>query len=265
MAKMVRCMATLIFSFSVEWKPRIDYYDYYAQTSEKKPVRQTFPYVRVCSFSIHRELSCLTFQASFVHLYESGVLETFERVIIVSDGGIVDLFLCVSRITIRSWSLQSLQDSILDVLLVCTGACRRWNSAHWVEYFPNLGHNICDGHAGLLKRWGCNSDFLFLIFRAVRSAEADFEHMYNISNIMQCMGNIKRTTAVQLTFEEIIACDDVQSVVPVGDGFIKKYHHFEYVRSGVVRCKVKKSDETSKTHTMLKEAGMFHLNFVIPF
>ena len=31
-----------------EWKPRIDYYDFYTQSTEKMPIRQTFPYVKVC-------------------------------------------------------------------------------------------------------------------------------------------------------------------------------------------------------------------------
>ena len=95
-----------------------------------------------------------------------------------------------------------------------------------------------------------------LISRAVRSAEADFEHMYDVSNIVASMGNIKRTNSVTLTYEDISACDDAQNVEPVGSGFIKKYYHFQYARAGVVNCKVKKSDETYVTHTMKKAASM---------
>ena len=95
-----------------------------------------------------------------------------------------------------------------------------------------------------------------LIKRAVRSAEADFEHMYNVTNIVASMGNIKRTTSVILTYEQISACDDAQNVEPVGPGFIKKYYHFQYVRAGVVNCKVKKSDEAYVTHTMKKVSSM---------
>jgi hypothetical protein len=80
--------------------------------------------------------------------------------------------------------------------------------------------------------------------------------MYNVSNIVESMGNIKRTTSKTLTYDEICACDDNQNVEPVGPGFIKKYYHFEYVRAGVVRCKVKKSDTASFLHTMGKVASM---------
>ena len=80
--------------------------------------------------------------------------------------------------------------------------------------------------------------------------------MYNVSDIVASMGNIKRTTSVILTYEEICACDDKQNVEPVGPGFIKKYYHFQYVRAGVVKCKVKKSDEVSFTHTMTKASSM---------
>lgn len=43
----------LVFAKAVEeWKPRIDYYDYYAQCADEKPIRQTFPFVKVCFHSI---------------------------------------------------------------------------------------------------------------------------------------------------------------------------------------------------------------------
>lgn len=85
--------------------------------------------------------------------------------------------------------------------------------------------------------------------------------MYNITNIVDCMGALRNTTSVQLSYEEIAACDDVHNVSAVGEGFIKKYHHFKYVRSGVVQCKVKKSDPTYTTHMMSKVAG----NLLSPF
>jgi hypothetical protein len=98
--------------------------------------------------------------------------------------------------------------------------------------------------------------YWLLTKRAVRSAEADFEHMYNVSNIVASMGNIKRTTSVVLTYEQVRACDDLQNVEPVGSAFIKKYFHFQYARAGVVKCKVKKSDQTFFTHTMKRAASM---------
>lgn len=94
-------------------------------------------------------------------------------------------------------------------------------------------------------------------YSQVKAAEADFTHMYNISNIVDCMGSLRNTTQVKLSYEEIVQCDDVQTVSPVGEGFIKKYHHFKYVRSGVVQCKVKKSDPKYITHMMSKSASMF--------
>lgn len=147
------------------------------------------------------------------------------------------------------WSAQLVRDGIGYI--------------EWNMYFPNLGHNICDGHAGHLKRCVSilvNRSHCFIYtYRAVRSAEADFEHMYNVSNIVESMGNIKRTTSVVLTYEQISACDEIQNVEPVGSGFIKKYYHFQYLRPGVVKCKVKKCDEVSFTHTMAKASGMSFL------
>jgi hypothetical protein len=39
----------------VDWKPKIQYYDYVAQSTDKKPVKQVFPYVKVSfvSCSLH--------------------------------------------------------------------------------------------------------------------------------------------------------------------------------------------------------------------
>lgn len=132
----------------------------------------------------------------------------------------------------------------------------------WNMYFPNLGHNLCDGHAGHMKRYEFDiaSFHVFyptLILSQVKQAEADFTHMYNISNVVDCMVNLKNSTQVTLTYDEINACDDAQAVSAVGEGFIKRYHHFQYVRSGVVKCKVKKCDPTYTTHMMLKAAGEF--------
>jgi len=56
---------------SAEWKPRIQYYDYLAQSTEKKPVKQVFPYVK----------------AAFLDMHDSGKLDGFTRRIIASDGG----------------------------------------------------------------------------------------------------------------------------------------------------------------------------------
>lgn len=35
-----------------DWKPKVCYYDFYAQSTEKAPVKQVFPYVKVYVHSI---------------------------------------------------------------------------------------------------------------------------------------------------------------------------------------------------------------------
>jgi hypothetical protein len=42
----------LIFS-DKDWKPKVCYYDYYAQSTEKAPVKQVFPYVKVYRYTLH--------------------------------------------------------------------------------------------------------------------------------------------------------------------------------------------------------------------
>lgn len=76
--------ASLCVKFLGEWKPHIDYYDFYAQNEDEKPIRQTFPFVKVLLSTI---AIVLINQAAFLHLYQNGVLDRFERLIIVSDGG----------------------------------------------------------------------------------------------------------------------------------------------------------------------------------
>ena len=89
MLKLLRSMVSSVrvslrISFLGEWKPHIDYYDFYAQNEDEKPIRQTFPFVKVL-------LSLIAIihinQAAFLHLYQNGVLDRFQRLILVSDGG----------------------------------------------------------------------------------------------------------------------------------------------------------------------------------
>lgn len=35
------------FNIVADWKPKTQYYDYVAQSTDKKPVKQVFPYVKV--------------------------------------------------------------------------------------------------------------------------------------------------------------------------------------------------------------------------
>jgi hypothetical protein len=89
--------------------------------------------------------------------------------------------------------------------------------------------------------------------------------MYNVSDIINSMGRIKRTTSVTLSYADIQAQDDGQNVSAVGAAFVKKYYHFAYVRAGVVNCKVKKSDATFTTHTMKKASSMCLIDCRIKF
>ena len=86
-------------------------------------------------------------------LHEAGVLDQFERVIIVSDGGIV-LFAGISLIVVgpghfKVYKTQYWMSCWSEELRASDGI----KHIEWNMYFPNLGHNICDGHAGHLKRY----------------------------------------------------------------------------------------------------------------
>lgn len=56
--------------------------------------------------------------------------------------------------------------------------------------------------------------------------------MKNISSLVPCFKNIKRTTSILLTAEEIEAADE-PNVKPEKKGFITKYHHFAYGGEGI--------------------------------
>lgn len=124
----------------------------------------------------------------------------------------------------------------------------------WNMYFPNLGHNVCDAHAGHMKRYShaLVSSKTINFFRAVRDAEANYIHMFDINNIIPCMGKLKNTTSYEITYDEI-ADNDEDDAGPNGKPFIKKYFHFAYDGPGVVKCKFMKDDkEAYKFHTMKK-------------
>ena len=76
---------------------------------------------------------------------------------------------------------------------------------------------------------------LFLISRAVRKAQENFEHMKDVESIIPCMKNIQNTTSYNLTAKEIEDSDEDVAKAK-GKAFIKKYHHFSYVRPGVINC-----------------------------
>lgn len=107
----------------------------------------------------------------------------------------------------------------------------------------------------------------YLTVRAVSAAEANFVHMKSADDIIPCMTKIKNTTAFQLTAEEIKACDE-DVVKPVGQGFIKKYHHFSYEKSGEVKCQYIRGEGSYVKHKMRKLDGIkifFLLFFLLDF
>lgn len=71
--------------------------------------------------------------------------------------------------------------------------------------------------------------------RQVRIEEGNFHHMYSIADLIPCIKMLSNTNVVELTYDEILECDE-PTVTP-SRPFIKNYHHFTYVREGVVRCK----------------------------
>src|SRR5688572_5897978 len=89
--------------------------------------------------------------------------------------------------------------------------------------------------------------------------EADFNHLSSISDILPCFNELKNTKPHELMPEEIRKCDEAL-VKPVGQAFIKLYHHFTYVSPGVVNCKIPNGEESYQRHEM-KQEGLFPLLF----
>src|ERR1700744_6436572 len=103
-------------------------------------------------------------------------------------------------------------------------------------FFANLGHNVCDGHAGHMKRYFYYISFHpVLIRRQVRKAEKNWKHMYSIKNVLPCMSVLKNTTSIELSANEVNDADE-DIVKPVGKGFVRQFHHFKYAGEGVVLC-----------------------------
>lgn len=68
-----------------------------------------------------------------------GALDGFKSRIIVSDGGPAHFKVYKTQYWMSTW----------DAALRKKGITSEWNM-----YFPNLGHNLCDGHAGKMKVYG---------------------------------------------------------------------------------------------------------------
>lgn len=81
--------------------------------------------------------------------------------------------------------------------------------------------------------------------------------MFDITSIIPCMVNLSRTHSFELSYEEIINCDE-SVVKPAGDCFIKKYYHFTYPSAGTVACKYMKDDALEYTSHRMVRKGMLY-------
>ena len=80
--------------------------------------------------------------------------------------------------------------------------------------------------------------------------------MHSILNILPCIKVLSSTETIALTYDQIKACDE-PTVSSLGAPWIKKYHHFVYVRPGVVKCSYIKGDADYKEETMKQLDGEF--------
>lgn len=94
--------------------------------------------------------------------------------------------------------------------------------------------------------------FLECLFgRAVREAEANFQHMHDISNLLPCMKNLSGQHSIELNAEEIDECDE-KVAKSKGKGFIKQYYHFKYDGTGRLLCKYMKGDGQYFLHEIVR-------------
>ena len=90
--------------------------------------------------------------------------------------------------------------------------------------------------------------------------------MSSIQDIIPCIQNLSNTVTVQLTYENIQACDELP-VTSCRSPFIKKYHHFTYPRPGVVNCKYIKGQGEYKEELMkqVQPKGVFSQLYLFQF
>lgn len=84
--------------------------------------------------------------------------------------------------------------------------------------------------------------------------------MFSIDDIIPCFKALSNTETIQLTYDQINACDE-PAVSACHAPFIKKYHHFTYPRAAVVHCKYMKGKGEYQEETMKqqKDDGMILL------
>jgi hypothetical protein len=173
-------------------------------------------------------------------------LSGFKKRIIASDGGPGHFKTYQTQFFMSYWASQLREEEGIE-----------WE---WNMFFANLGHNVCDGHAGHLKRYFDSSILSIFIVRAVRKHEKDFHHMYSCEDVIVSMENVKRTTKKQLTYEQIQSCDEEKVIPKSRIAFIKKYHHFKYVSCGVVECSYIKNEGDLFRHEMVQSMYFPHLS-----
>lgn len=74
-----------------------------------------------------------------------GVLSDFKKRIIVSDGGPGHFKVYKTQYWMSVWDAKLRKKNI---------------TTEWNMYFANLGHNLCDGHAGKMKVYAISTCFL---------------------------------------------------------------------------------------------------------
>jgi hypothetical protein len=97
-----------------------------------------------------------------------------------------------------------------------------------------------------------------LNFRQVTESVGNFKHISSIQDVIPCIQNLSNTQVVQLSYEQIQACDE-PPVTCCRAPFIKKYHHFTYPRHGVVKCLYIKGQGSYNEELMkqVPEKGMY--------
>ena len=80
----------------------------------------------------------LLLNAALLNLHNSGNLDEFTSRIFVSDGGPGHFKVCKTQYWMSTW---------------CSSLMNQENIyTEWNMFFADLGHNICDAHAGHMKR-----------------------------------------------------------------------------------------------------------------
>ena len=72
---------------------------------------------------------------------------------------------------------------------------------------------------------------------------------------MEAGNPILRLHSIELSADDVNSCDE-DIVKPVGQPFIKKYHHFTYDGIGVMKCRYIKGEGAYVTEKTKQQSGM---------